>query len=76
MGCSDFAVIFTIELGLVPGQTEVAKLDGPVLIDQDVLTLEITVEELAPMKVEKSHRDLLGHFCDASIIQDNLLLMK
>ena len=52
MRCADLTMIVCVKFRLVPGQSEIAQFDRPIVIDQHVLTLEITVEKLATMQVE------------------------
>ena len=76
MRCADLTMIVCVKLRLVPGQSEIAQFDRPIVIDQHVLTLEITMEKLATMQVEKCYDDLFRDFSYARVVQNKLTLVK
>ena len=58
MRCANLAVIISIKLAFVPREAKIAQLYCPVLVDQDVLTFQVTVEHLSIVEVAKGNGDL------------------
>ena len=68
MRCSDLSMVVSVKLLLVSRQPEITQLHCPVVGNQHVLTLQITVKQLPFVKVEQGHGDLLGDFDDFGVV--------
>ena len=62
-------MILRIKLCLVAREAEIAQFNTPVIVDEHILALEIAVEELSLMKVEKGHSNLFSDLGDSRVIQ-------
>lgn len=68
---ADFAVVFPDELLLVTGQSKVTDLDCPVIGEQDVLALEVTVEDLLGVQILDCEGHLLDDFEDLAVLKNH-----
>ena len=73
---TNLSMVISIKLRLVAGKTKVAQFYCPIVIDQYVLTFEITVKQLPRMQIKKSYCHLLCNLGDTRIIENNLFLVK
>lgn len=74
--CTNLTMIVCVKLGLIAGKSKVAQFHGPVVVDEDILTFQITVVQLLIVEVEKCDGYLFSYFGDAGVVNDQLLLMQ
>lgn len=76
MRSPDLTVVVFLELLFVASQTEITYLYCPIIIEQYILRLQVTMQDLLLMQIHQRHRNLLRNIKHAIIIQHIFLLMK
>ena len=69
-------VVVSTELLLITREAKITELDRPVLIYENVLTLQITVEKTSLVQIQQSHGNLLGYLRNPIVVENDPLRVQ